>query len=143
MKKAKKRVKSKAKPKARMKARVKAAMKAGAVDLKRLLKSNQPAIKRALKKATEVAAILKEDAKIGAKYGQLKLKELDIERQRAAKIYAIGKRAMVLCQGGKLRDGMIASSCRRIAALEKTAKKYNEAAKKVGGRIKFRKARRK
>ena len=63
-------------------------------ELKKLLKSKQPAIKRALKKVSDVAVIVKEDAKIGAQYGQLKLKELDIERQRAAKVYAIGKRAM-------------------------------------------------
>lgn len=108
-------------------------------NLKKLLKSKEPTIRKLVKKISDVASVVKKDTIIGARYGKFKLKELDVERQKAIKIYAIGKKTFGLYQRGKVKDKFTVNLCKQLEILEKIAQRYNISAKKEGKKIKFKK----
>ena len=108
-------------------------------NIKKLLKRKEPEIKKLVKKVSDIASVVKKDAIIGARYGGLKLKALNAERQRAAKIYAIGKRTLDLYQSGEVTDETTVNLCKQVESLEELAQKYSVTAKEEGKKIKFEK----
>lgn len=108
-------------------------------NIKELLKRREPEIRKLVKKVSDIASVVKKDAIIGARYGGLKLKALNTERQRAAKIYAIGKRTLSLYQSGEVTDETTVNLCKKVELLQKLAEKYSADAKEEGKKIKFKK----
>jgi hypothetical protein len=108
-------------------------------NIKELLKRREPEIKKLVKKVSDIASVVKKDAIIGARYGGLKVKALNAERQRAAKIYAIGKRTLDLYHSGEVTDETTVNLCKKVELLREIAKKYSVNAKEESKKIKFKK----
>ncbi|MFN3966245.1 MAG: hypothetical protein ACK4JE_00905 [Endomicrobiia bacterium] len=108
-------------------------------ELQKLIKSAEEGLKQFTKKVSDIAEIVKEDAVYGFRIGKLKLKELNLERIKAAKVYAIGRRTYKLYQEGLITDKETIQLCEELSKLEEQARKYHGTAKRLSKEIKFKK----
>lgn len=70
------------------------------------------------KRAVEIGKVVKEDALVGAQMGKHKVKELDMERQKLAKLYELGKKVLVLHKKGILVQEELKSFCEQILKMD-------------------------
>ncbi|MDD5756540.1 MAG: hypothetical protein PHR23_04600 [bacterium] len=82
---------------------------------------------KVIKKAMEIGKVVKADAIIGTQMGKHKVKELDMERQKLAKLYAIGKKALVLYKRGKLAQADLKGLCEQVVKMDKEISKQKTA----------------
>lgn len=75
------------------------------------------------KKAVEIGKVVKEDAMVGAQMGKHKVKELDMERQKLALLYELGKKVLGLHKKGKLVQTELKEFCDKIVLMEKEISK--------------------
>ncbi|MDI6642024.1 MAG: hypothetical protein QME68_06925 [Elusimicrobiota bacterium] len=100
-------------------------------ELQKILTTAGAGLKQLSKKITEIADVVKEDAIYGIRIGKLKLKELNLERKKAAKVYSIGRRTYALYKQGLVTDGETRELCEQLSKLEAIAKKYHGTAEKL------------
>ncbi|MBI5555494.1 MAG: hypothetical protein HY920_06570 [Elusimicrobia bacterium] len=79
------------------------------------------------KKAVEIGKVVKEDALSGAQMGKHKVKELDLERQKLAKLYEVGKKALAWHKKGELAQADLKELCGQIVLMEKEISKQKSA----------------
>ncbi len=108
-------------------------------ELQKLLKAAEKGLKKLTEKISEVAKIAKEDATYGLKIGKLKFKELNLEREKLTKFYAIGKRTYKLYQEGLITDKETIELCEQLSKIESLSKKHHRTAEKLLKEIKFKK----
>lgn len=100
-------------------------------ELQKILKSAESGIKQLGEKISQIADVVKEDAIYGLRIGKLKLKELNLERKKSAKVYAIGRRTYALYKEGQISDKETIELCEQLLKLENLARKYHGTAKKL------------
>jgi hypothetical protein len=108
-------------------------------EIQKLLKTAEDGLRQLTKKVSDIAEIVKEDAVYGFRIGKLKLKELNLERAKASKVYAIGRRTYKLYQEGLVTDKETIQLCEQLTKLEEMARKYHGTAKRLAKEIKFKK----
>jgi hypothetical protein len=79
------------------------------------------------KRAMEIGKVVKEDALVGAQMGKHKVKELDMERQKMAKLYEIGKKALALYKKGKLAQADLKGLCEQVTKMDQEISKQKSA----------------
>lgn len=79
------------------------------------------------KKAVEIGKVVKEDALVGAQMGKHKVKELDLERQKLAKLYELGKKVLALHKKGKLVQEELKDLCEQILKMDSEISKQKTA----------------
>jgi len=108
-------------------------------QLKKIISQAEEGFRKVKGRVGEIASIVKEDAVYGFRLGKLKLKELNLERAKASKVYAIGRRTYSLYKQGLVTDRETIELCEQLVRLEEQAKKYHSTAKKISREIKFKK----
>ena len=98
--------------------------------LQKLLKTTETGIKKLANKISQIAEVIKEDAVYGFRIGRLKQKEVKLEREKAARIYAIGRRTYYLYKQGLITDEETKLLCEKLSKLEEMARKYHGTTKK-------------
>lgn len=97
-----------------------------AKDWKKILNETREIAKRFSVKLKKVGEVVKVDARIGTKMGGLKVKELNLERERLAKIFSLGKRTYALYGKSKIGDKQSDQLCTRIKELERLMGNYKK-----------------